>query len=105
MKTTAELLAEKRAEVAALEKKILSEVDGNFAIVKKLGDYGDIGTGAIVKLSHSESEDFPIQGDLLDGSDWDVYALGDIEVITIEQARAHLIAEIDRQLGIDTEGA
>lgn len=105
--TTAELLAAKRAEAAALaaeiavlETKLRGEIIGSIAIVTGGGYHEDIPVGTLVKVMELDEdyEEYPYRVELLDGSDFDRFDLDSLEPVTYESARAHLLAEVDRQL-------
>ncbi|MFF2886670.1 hypothetical protein [Paenibacillus sp. NPDC057967] len=106
-KSTAQQLAEARAKVAELETKLRDETVGSVAIVRNSGYHEDIPVGTFVKVTEVDEdyEDYPYKAELLDGSDYDRFDLDSLEIVTYDSARAHLIAEVDRQLAEAFPGA
>lgn len=96
--TLTEQLAEARAKVAELETFMKSYAVGKLAYVKNLGLHGDVNTGAILKITENDGDDYPLRGVLLDDSDYDYFKIEHIEVLSYERARELLIAEVDRKL-------
>jgi len=103
-KSLTEQLAEARAKVAELEKKLCSQMVGSFALVSETGRYDDIKVGTVVvitavgEIDSLEDDEYPVKVVLLDDSDYDFFKVEDLELLTDEQARESLVAGIDRQL-------
>lgn len=96
-KSTAELLAVKRAEVAELEAKLRGEIEvGTIAVTLEAGYHEDIPAGTLVRVKETNSDS--VKCSYLDDLDWDIFRYDQIEIATYESARVHLIAAVDRQL-------
>ncbi|ANY67711.1 hypothetical protein BBD42_15490 [Paenibacillus sp. BIHB 4019] len=97
---TAELLAQKRAEVAELEEKLRQEEIGSIAIVLEVGWHSDVAPGMLVRITNIDDDDETgeYRGDCVETGEWDRFQRQDIRIVTQEEARAHLYAEADRML-------
>lgn len=86
-----EVLAQKRKEVEELEAQILREIKpGMYALTRRAGHYEDIPEGEIVRIAVIGDEDvrgLPIRCEFLDESDFDMFRVDDIEILTKETAR------------------
>jgi|GEM_PF-6309148 len=98
--TTKQLIEAKRKELAELEAQLTAGVTpGTIAVVTELGLHEDIRVGTLVRITEIDrAYDEPYLAELLDGSDWDRFSVSQLDPVTREEARAHLIAEVERQL-------
>jgi len=99
-KSIDQLIKEKRKELAEPEAELGESIkNGTVAVVRKLGQHEDIPVGTLVQITDVDHElDEPYRAELIDGSDWDRFSISQIDPVTREEARAHLIAEVERQL-------
>lgn len=97
--TIAQEIAKKRQELAELEAKQLDELEiGALIHVTGEGKYDDVPVGSIAIVTEINPTEKAVDARNIDGSDWDQFAFGSFVIVTREEAREILIAEIDKQL-------
>ncbi|MBJ6364181.1 hypothetical protein ACFOQM_23455 [Paenibacillus sp. GCM10012307] len=100
LKSLTEQLTEAREKVIKLEAQIKADAIGKIAITTAGGYYEDIDEGVFVRITQWMDEEgvgYPVEAELLDGSDYDTFRPDEIRFIDEDEAR-RILSEKNEQI-------